>query len=197
MGSGRVSAKRRPQQVTGIAPVSSVVKREQQKRHESPRSRRQLINNLAQNSQAARKNQLLSGTTGMPQGANQGFNAVGNATADLTFFDSKMFANNKSKSQANRIGAPKFTTNSLMSGGSTDQAPQFFNKTGPVKIPHSKVMTNPNASTHSAQAEDMMAGTNASTDDALVRTRPGLSATQKINTRDLDNKLDGSSRGKQ
>ena len=133
----------------------------------------------------------------MPQNINQGFTAaVGNATADLTFFDSKMFANNKSKSQANRIGAPKFATGALMSGGSTDQAPQFFNKTGPVKIPHSKVMTNPNASTHSAQGDDLLAGTNASTDDALVRTRPGLSATQKINTRDLDNKLDGGLRGK-
>ena len=81
-----------------------MVKKELQKRHESPRSRRQLINNLAGPQSFSRgqggTNQFLAG----PQNAqniinqfssntnpNQSFN--GASPNDLTFFDSKIFAN--------------------------------------------------------------------------------------------------------
>lgn len=137
-------------------------KQEMLKRHESPRSRRQLINNLAMaQTQGINKpaqkvnNRLLSGNQGL--GMTQQFSAQN--SADLTFFDNKMFAN-KPKTQR------KFTSG--LAGGSTDQAPHFFNKSGPIKIPHNR----PNQSTQS-QVED------------LFQPEERYGATQKINNLEL------------
>jgi hypothetical protein len=73
----------------------------------------------------------------------------------------------------------------MTTAGSTDIPPQFFNKSGPIKIPHNRTgMLNPNASTHSQQqqVEDLFAG---SSEDAILKTRGSLSKTQQISSLEL------------
>ena len=67
-----------------------------------------------------------------------------------------MFPNKQSKSQTQRQSGSnqsKFMTgNNLTSTGSTDLPPQFFNKSGPIKISHNRTgMSNQNTSTQSQQ----------------------------------------------
>ena len=137
----------------GNSKTKNMVKKELLKRHESPRSRRQLINNLAGPQSYTRQggaNQFLAG----PQNAqnlinqfssnsntNQSFS--GASPNDMTFFDSKIFANGQLKSghSSQSVGNQK-----VMGGGfhggikfqnmSADGASQFFNRTGPIKLPH-------------------------------------------------------------
>lgn len=146
--------------------TKNIVKKELQKRHESPRSRRQLINNLAGPQSYSRSqgtNQFLAG----PQNAqsiinqfssnnnpNQSF--TGTSPNDLTFFDNKIFANNQGLKQgisSRSVGSRTGTNmnNVKMQNMSADGASQFFNRTGPIKLPH-KQQKSQNQSQH---VEDM------------------------------------------
>jgi len=73
----------------------------------------------------------------------------------------------------------------MTSAGSTDLPPQFFNKSGPIKIPHNRPgLQNINSSTQSQQqqVEDLFAG---SSEDAILKTRGSLSKTQQIGSLEL------------
>ena len=142
--------------IRGNSKTKNMVKKELQKRHESPRSRRQLINNLAGPQSYSRgqsgANQFLAGPSN-PQNfmnqfsshpsGNQSF--TGASPNDLTFFDSKIFANgnmkgsgqNNSRSMGNRqIGGNGGFTGAKFQNMSADGASGFFNRTGPIKLPH-------------------------------------------------------------
>lgn len=80
----------------------------------------------------------------------------------MTFFDSKIFANG----QQQKTGHSNSTSNSKSMGNgfnggikfqnmSADGASQFFNRTGPIKLPH-KGKSHANASQNNSQhVEDM------------------------------------------
>ena len=158
----------------GNAKTKNMVKKELLKRHESPRSRRQLINNLAGPQSYTRQggaNQFLAG----PQNAqnlinqfssnsntNQSFS--GASPNDMTFFDSKIFANGNLKSghssqsvggNHNKVMGSGFQGGMKFQNMSADGASQFFNRTGPIKLPH-KSKQHGNASQNQSQhVEDM------------------------------------------
>jgi hypothetical protein len=116
--------------------VVSIVKKELQKRHESPRSRRQLINNLAGPQSYSRggsnPNQLLAGPIGNQNLINQ-FSSNGTINNqnfssgagqnDMTFFDSQIFANGimKQRSAENNRGANQ-AVGSKFASKSSDQS---------------------------------------------------------------------------
>lgn len=198
--------------------VSGIVKKEMLRR-ESPRNRRQLMNNLAMwsqnqsqgmavngtnnNRQKPFANQLVSGlnTMGMMQHM-QNMGSTGPQSSDLTFFDSKMLNNNgKPGSQRAPQQRQQLVQGSKYSHGhghshsvahsqghshshNQNSGPQFFNKTGPIKLSHnsrSAISTNPNMSTHSntQQVDDILG--NGSTDDIILQQKSAFSNTQKIN----------------
>ena len=73
--------------------------------------------------------------------------------------------------------APKFHNPAGM-------GPQFFNKTGPIKLTHhskSAINTNQNISTasHTHQVDDILG--NGSTDEIIPQQRSAFSNTQKVN----------------
>jgi hypothetical protein len=59
---------------------------------------------------------------------------MGNQSADLTFFDSKMLTA-KAGSQRAPQQRPQISNASRMQTN-LNQNPQFFNKTGPIKLQH-------------------------------------------------------------
>lgn len=152
--------------------VVSIVKKELQKRHESPRSRRQLINNLAgpqsYSRTGANPNNVLAGQAGNQHLMNQfsSNNQIGNQSFshsgqnDLTFFDSQIFANGIIKQRSNDAAARNQNQiiGAKFASKSSDQS-QFFNRTGPIKLMHnnnSKVQSQINHSQNQSQhVEDM------------------------------------------
>ena len=87
--------------------------------------------------------------------------------SDMTFFDSKMFANGvlkqgqSSRSVGNRQSGGGGIIGAKFAATSLDAGSQFFNRTGPIKIPHKNKFQgmgsqpNTNTQNQSQHVEDM------------------------------------------
>lgn len=97
-----------------------------------------------------------------------------NPSSDMTFFDNKMLQGNQKMGGTQRSQPTRQQLVNGMIGNKqgANAGPQFFNKTGPIKLSHNSrtgITTNPNMSTNSTtqQVDDILG--NGSTDEIILQ----------------------------